>query len=493
MRKKQTAAIIGGGLSGLATAALLAKKGYIVSVFEKNAELGGRARVLKKKGFTFDMGPSWYMMPEVIELLFSQLGKKTKQYYSLVELKKKYRIFGDTHEPITFHSDSEKNDRLFANQFSRDHKGIKKLLQKTNKAYSLIVSTLLRRPYTSILSFLHPLTIVAGVRLLALFNPFQTYHSFIKRHVSNPLLQKVFEFHTVFLGGNPQNTPALYSLLIAADFQQKIWYPLGGVGQLVYALHAICVSLGVHIYTNAPVSKIRVNKNRVENLEINNALHSFDLVVSSADYAYTDSHLLPAGYEEYSPEYWKSRDYAISSVLVYLGVAKKMKKVIHHNFYFQSDWNEHFKTIQESSEYPKNPCFYLSAPSKTDITVAPKGMENMFLLIPVSIQTKTTKVEEYVDSVLHFVEEKIGESFIDKIVYKKIYAQTDFKNDYNAYKGNGLGIAHSLKQSVFMRPRMRSKKLRNLYYVGQYVQPGIGVPMVLLSALYLVNHLLRKK
>lgn len=484
---KRAAIVIGGGLSGLATAAKLAYLDYSVTVLEKNEGLGGRARIFKKNGFIFDMGPSWYMMPEVMEEFFKSLNKRVSDYYDLIELKTKYRIFSDTEKPIDLVSNLQKNLKLFDSLEPGSKKVLLDLIDRTKKAYSLSLQ-LLASPFHSVIDFFNLKTIWQALQLLYLFNPFQSYERFITKKISHPILQKILQFHTVFLGGTPLNTPALYSILIAADFTEKIWYPIGGLGQLPRALQKICQELGVKIITGAEVTELKINSESsvISEVITNTGSFTSDVVINTADYAFFDTQIVPKEYREYSKEYWDTREYAISSVLVYLGISKKLKSLAHHNFYFQEDWNEHFSTIQNSNEYPQNPCFYVCAPSVTDSSVAPEGKENLFILIPVSVKTKTEDVEDYVSHVLEHIEEKINENFIADIEYQKIFAQSDFAKSYNAYKGNALGIAHTLLQSVLLRPRMQSEKIDNLYFAGQFTQPGIGVPMVLLSADYVV-------
>lgn len=478
--------VIGGGLSGLTTAAYLSKSGYKVTLIEKNKTLGGRARLLTTSdGLKFDMGPSWYMMPEVIERIFKDLGHKTSDYYNLEELKTKYRVFKDDSTYLDIVSDLEKNLDNFKKISPSDINSIKEILKKTNQAYSIAVDHFLQKPVLNPLSFLNKTDISKGLRLLSLLNPFQSYHSYIKKHIKNPELQKIFEFHTVFLGGNPYSTPALYSILIAADFYKKIWYPMGGMIQLIDALEKICLENNVRIIKGKEVSKILIKDSKVQGVQIDKKTIQANIVISSADYAHTQLKLINKQKREYDKDYWNNKDYSISSVLCYIGLNKKLKNVTHHNFYFQEDWQQHFNTIEKTNNLPKKPNFYLSVPSQTDSSLAKKGQETIFLLIPISVKTNDKKVNEYIKDVLKHVEDKIGEKFTDNIIYQKNYSKDNFSKDYNAYQGNALGLSHTLKQSVFLRPRMESKKIKNLFYVGQFTQPGVGVPTVMLSGKYI--------
>lgn len=491
MSKK--AVVIGGGLSGLSCASLLSKQGYQVTLIEKNKDLGGRARVLKTNGFVFDMGPSWYLMPEVIENLFQALGHKTSDFFTLKPLDNKYRIFSQRLSPITLTNNREKNLDLFKKIDPQSINNIEKLIKKTSFLYDLAVNNFLNRPYHNLFNFLNFKDLINGLRLLSIINPFQSYHKFIEKYVKNKSLQKIFEFHTVFLGGSPFQTPALYSMLVAADFEKQVWYPLGGMGQLVKALEKIAKKNDVKILTNTEVNSLIIDekKHQITGVKINQKSLNADLVINASDYANFDLKIVPEKYRDYSKEYWDKRDYSISSILIYLGINKKIPELSHHNFYFQDNWEEHFKTIKTGA-LPKKPCFYISAPSNTDPSVAPKNQENLFVLIPIGVKTKENQLSKYVDHVLKHIENVIGIKFINDICYKKIYGKSDFAKDYNAYMGNALGLSHTLLQSVFLRPRMKSKKLKNLYHVGQFTQPGVGVPMVLLSALY-INDIIKNE
>ncbi len=486
-------AVIGGGLSGLATSAFLAKKGHQVTLLEKNATLGGRARALKDKGFLFDMGPSWYMMPEVIESIFQALGTSTKKFFTLQELKNKYRVFVDDVAPVDFVSDLQQNLAIFEKLAPGSSLKIRQLLRKTDQVYDLAVNHFLDQPYLKISDFFNFSLLVNFLKICSIFNPLQNYHRLVKKYVSDPFLQKIFEFQTVFLGGEPFSTPALYSILISADFREKIWYPMGGMIKLVEALEQICLQHGVKIIKEATVQKITstLQTKKVDGIDYlyqKQKLHlAADIVVSSADYPFTELNLLTSDQQQYPAKYWQQKDFSIACVLVYLGISKKLTRLRHHNFYFQKNWNQHFTTIQKSSHWPEEPNFYLSAPSITDPSIAPANQENLFLLVPVSIKTTTQDLEAYVARTLVHVENKIGEKFIQNIIYQKIYAQNDFAKDYFAYGGNALGLSHRLSQSVFLRPNMKSKHLRGLYYTGQFTQPGVGVPMVLLSAKYVAD------
>lgn len=483
--------VIGAGISGLAAATLMAKDGHTVTILEKNNTIGGRARIFKEKGFTFDMGPSWYMMPEVFERFFNQCGSSVKAHYKLKQLEPKYTALWEDGTAVTVKDEQNKNWAFFEKIEPGSSTKVQKLLSKTTQAYS-IATKLLYIPITNLASLFTIQIIQEGLKLLFLYNQFESYHRFIARYVNSTKLQQLLEFHTVFLGGTPKNTPALYSLLTAADWSKKIWYPMGGMGQIILGLKNLAKKNKVTIKTNSEVRAIIVKNGRATAVElVNNSKIECDLIINSSDYAHSDQNIVPTKYREYSKKYWQTRTYTVSTLLLYLGLDSKIPQLSHHTFYFQNDWNEHLNQTFIKKELPKNPCYYICTPSKSDPTVAPKGMENLFVLIPIGVDNPDASHKKYVDHVISHIEKTLKTPLKKHILVKKVYAQKDFALDYNAYKGNAFGIAHTLDQSIFLRPRMRSKKITNLWFTGHYTQPGVGMPMAVISA-QLVHQLITK-
>lgn len=481
--------IIGGGLSGLSIGALLSHDGHTVTILEKNAQFGGRARVLQKKGFTFDMGPSWYLMPEVFEHYFSLFGKKSSQLLKLTRLTNKYKVYFEKHTPVIVDDSQKALMAFFESLEPGSSKVLLDLQERTQKAYKLAVQ-LLYRPLNRVRDFLSLKLIWSGLKLLALYNPFQSYHSFIKKHIAHSALQQLLEFHTVFLGGSPSNTPALYAILVAADVHGGTWYPQGGFGTLVDALISLNKDGKAHLRTNAQVDRLVIKGDVITGVVLSSGeTISADLVVNASDYAHFDQHVVPATHREYSREYWQEKTMGISSLLLYLGVDKKLPDLLHHNFYFQENWDSHFDTIFKHQSLPLEPCFYLSKTSATDPSTAPKGMENLFVLVPVGVDSPEATSDEYVSHVIGHIEKTMGVELANHLVVKEVYGQKNFASDYFAYKGAALGLAHTLDQSIIMRPKHRSSKLHNLYHTGQYTQPGVGVPMVIISAELVFNQI----
>lgn len=477
-------AIIGAGIGGLSAAAYLAKFGYKVTVYEKNNQPGGRAMVLKKKGFTFDLGPSWYMMPDVFDDFFADFDKKTTDYYELKKLNPSYRIYTNT-EHHDIKDAKEGGLQLFDDLEPGSAQKMEILLNKTQKEYSIIRKYLLEKNYVKSTDLIDKqiLNFLAKPELAG------PYHSRIKKTVKNEDLQKILEFMVVFMGGSPQNIPAVYSLLAHVDFNLGIWYPMGGFGSLVGGIDALLKELGVDIVYDAEVKQIITENEKAKSIVVNGQKLHYDIVVANADYYHTESKLLDTKDRSYSKNYWNSRTLSPSAVLVYLGVNKKVPGLLHHTLFFDADWHGHFDNVFKQKKWVSRPLFYVGTPSKTDSTIAPEGKENIVILIPTASGLIIDKehLNELLSSVIARMEARIGSKFAQDIIVKEVIDGQFFKDTFNAYQGNAFGLAHTLRQTAPLRPRMQSKKVKNLYYVGQYTNPGTGVPMVILSGKVVAN------
>jgi phytoene desaturase len=477
--------VIGGGFGGLSIAALLAKNGNEVTLIEKNEELGGRARVWQSKGFVFDMGPSWYLMPEVFERYFGLFGKKVSDFYDLKPLDPLYRIFFNKSEIIDIPAQKEKILQTFARFEKNGDKKLMAYLDKARYKYDIAMNEFLYKEYSNIFSFLNWKMITKGTQL----HVFATLDRFVKKFFHDHRAKKVLEYAMVFLGNSPKNAPALYSIMSHVDLNLGVWYPLGGMGMLVNALESLCKDHGVTIIKGEEVKGFHYQNNRITAVQTTKNNYQVDIVVSSGDYAHMEQHVVDKPYQTYSPRYWEKRVMAPSMFIMYLGLNKELKNLTHHNLYFSLDWDKHFDTIFKQPSWPQDPCFYLSCPSKTDPSVAPKGKENLFLLIPIAagVSDSPEMRHQYADYAIKHVENVIGESIHDAIEVSRIFTVNDYERDYLAYKGTALGIAHTLNQTAVFRPAHRSHKLSNLYYTGHYTHPGVGVPMVLIAAEIVAN------
>lgn len=483
--------VIGGGIAGLASAALLAKDGNQVSVLEKNSFLGGRAQVYRDKGFTFDMGPSWYMMPDEFDRFFAVFGKKTSDYYKLQKLKTHYSVMFSDKEIFTITDDILKTYQLFDENEHEGSKKFKEYLRSCEELYKFAMDKLVRIDYDELIPWqLISPTVLARLPTIGLFD---SYHQKVARYFNNRHLQKLLEFMTVFLGGSPFNTPSFYSLMAHADYNQGIWYPSGGMYKVIEGLVKLCGEQGVQIHSSQNVTGIKVEGGSVREVQTDTRSYACDIVVCNADYAHAETMLLDEKWQSYPKRYWSQRTISPSALLVYLGLDRTLVGFEHHSLYLGHDWEKEFEKVYATKEWSKDPSYYMCCPTKTDISIAPPGGEILTILVPVApgLDDPDEVRDKYANNVIEHIEQITGQDIQNHIVTKRIYSHRDFIRDYNAYGGSAFGIAHTLFQTAIFRPRNRSKKIRNLYFTGQYTNPGIGLPIGIISA-QIVHNLIRK-
>jgi phytoene desaturase len=485
------ALVIGAGFAGLSAASFLAKKGWDVTIVEKNEMPGGRARKFEAEGFTFDMGPSWYWMPDVFEKYFGSFGKKVSDFYELQRLDPSYRVY---FEKATW--DLPANYEALKNLFESIEPGaanaLDLFLAEAKYKYEVGVGKLVYQPSISITEFID-YELIKGVFKLDVFQSMKTH---IARYFKHPYIQFLMEFPVLFLGALPENTPALYSLMNYADIKGGTWYPQNGMYSIVDGMVKVAKSLGVQFKLGEEVMHVEVENGtankvvtRLNDTGIEN-IYSFDVLIGAGDYHHIETNLLEKKYQSYSKKYWDSRVLAPSSLLFYVGLNKKLNGVTHHSLFFDTDFSVHGNEIYNNPMWPSNPLFYASVPSVTDASVAPVGCENLFLLIPIAagLEGDTAEIrEKYFNILMDRLEKKWGQSIKDAIIYKRSYAVADFKNDYHSFKGNAYGLANTLLQTAFLKPSCKSKKVKNLYYTGQLTVPGPGVPPSLISGEVVAN------
>ncbi|MBK7124119.1 MAG: phytoene desaturase [Chitinophagaceae bacterium] len=488
------AVIIGSGFAGLSAACFMAKAGWDVTVLEKQSTPGGRARQLKEAGFIFDMGPSWYWMPEVFERFFNSFGKKVSDYYKLDRLDPSYRVYwpqapGGKDAPMDIPADYEALKKLFESIEPGSGTMLDSFMKEAVYKYEVGINKLVHKPGQSYTEFLD-WELVKGVFKLDVFTSMKKH---ISKHFKNPKLQQLLEFPVLFLGALPENTPALYSLMNYADIKLGTWYPHEGMYKIVEGMFSVAEELGVKFIFNSDVCEIKVEKGMAVEVIANCQLlpiaigtNSFkaDVVIGAADYHFIETKLLPQNCRSYSDQYWEKRIMAPSCLLYYVGLDKKLEGVLHHSLFFDSDFEIHGKEIYTSKQWPVDPLFYVCTPSVTDETVAPAGQENMFFLIPVAtgLQGDTEELRErYFEKILDRFEKYTGQNIKGSIIYKRSYSVSDFIHDYNSFKGNAYGLANTLMQTANLKPACRSIKIKNLFYTGQLTVPGPGVPPSLIS------------
>jgi len=475
----KTVLVIGSGFAGLSAATALAAKGFQVKIVEKNTDIGGRARKFSASGFTFDMGPSWYWMPDVFENYFAKFGKKVSDYYELERLDPSYRVVYSKEEQVDIPAKMNELEALFEQYEPGAGTQLKKFLEQAAYKYEVGINNLVYKPGRSLTEFASPKLLYDVVRM----DVFQSMAKHVRKFFKNEKLVQLMEFPVLFLGALPENTPALYSLMNYADMALGTWYPKGGMHKIVEGMAKLAEEMGVEILTDHEVKSINSTNGSINSITTSQGDLKADVIVAGADYHHVETQLLPVKYRNYSDDYWDKRVMAPSSLIYYLGVDKKLDNLLHHNLFFDTDFKPHAHTIYTDPSWPEDPLFYVSVTSKTDPNAAPEGCENVFILIPVAPDLDDTDEirERYYQQVMDRLERLSGQSIREHVVYKRSFAHRDFKNDYNSFKGNAYGLANTLKQTAILKPSLKNKKLKNLYYTGQLTVPGPGVPPSLIS------------
>ncbi|MBK9255205.1 MAG: phytoene desaturase [Saprospiraceae bacterium] len=482
--------VIGSGFAGLAAACCLAKAGYRVTVFEKNESLGGRARVFKEQGFTFDMGPSWYWMPEVFENFYQKFGKTTSDFYNLVRLDPSYKVIFGKDDEIELPSDYNDLRNLFESLEDGAGNKLDLFLKEAEYKYKVGMNEFVWKPGISVLEFAD-LRVVKSLFKLQMLS---SLSSQVEKLFKSKKIREILKFPVLFLGATPENTPALYSLMNYADLKLGTWYPMDGMHKIIEAFLNIASELGVEFKVHEPVKEITVSNNLAKGLTTSKSSYEFDFIISGADYHHTEQELLPSAYRSYSTEYWESRTMAPSSLLFYLGINKKIHGLLHHNLYFDKDFNQHAHQIYTEPSWPSDPLFYICCPSVTDSSVAPPDCENLFILMPLApgIEDNEDLREKYFGIILDRLFSVSGIEIKDNIIFKRSYCVNDFIADYNAFKGNAYGLANVLSQTAFLKPKLNHKKLKNLYYAGQLTTPGPGMPPSVISGQVVADLIINK-
>ncbi len=474
------AVIIGGGFGGLSSAALLARDGWDVTVVEKLDEVGGRARPWKTEGYVFDLGPSWYLMPEVFERYFALFGRDRKDYYNLFSLDPYYKVFFGKDDTALLSPREDENIALFESFETGGGAELSRYMEQATYKYEVAMKDFLYRGYKHIGEFFNRRLMTEGLRL----GIFKKLDRFVGDYFDDRRARQILEYAMVFLGTSPADAPAIYSIMSHVDLKLGVFFPEDGMAGAAQGIAKLCKELGVKIVTGEEVVHIRTESGKAVAVETAKHVYPADVVVSGADYHHVDQELLGQGSSQYSERYWEKRVVAPSMFIAYLGINRKLKNLEHHNLYFAEDWNVHFDTIFKKPAWPQKPCFYLSCISKTDAKSAPEGAENVFLLVPVAPGLADTdeQREAYLAHVLDHVREVTGEDLTKDVAVQRIYSHRDFAQDYHAFKGTALGLSHTLMQTAIFRPSSRSKRVENVFFTGQYTHPGVGVPMVLIAS-----------
>lgn len=483
---KKNINIIGSGFSALAASCYLAKEGNKVTIYEKNSTIGGRARQLKKDGFTFDIGPTWYWMPDVFERFFNDFNKKPSDYYELIKLSPAYQVYFGVNEFVTIADNLPEIISTFESIEKGSGEKLASFMKEAQSNYDIAIKDLVYRPGVS------PLELITVETALKVNQFFGNISKDIRRRFKNKKLVQILEFPVLFLGAKPSDTPSFYNFMNFADFGLGTWHPKNGMYSVVLAMEQLAKELGVTINVNSNIDKIEVTDGKATGLVVNGERILADIILSGADYHHSET-LLDAKYRAYSEKYWEKKTFAPSSLLFYVGFDKKIANVEHHSLFFDVDFDIHAQDIYDNPKWPKEPLFYASFPSKTDSNSAPEGKEAAIFLIPLAPGLNDTNElrEEYFEKIMTRLEKLTAQSLKNNVIFKESFCVNDFIKEYNSYKGNAYGMANTLLQTAFLRPKLKSKKVKSLYFTGQLTVPGPGVPPALISG-KLVADLIKK-
>jgi phytoene desaturase len=462
MVKNPHVAVIGSGFSGLSAAAYLAKAGCDVNVYEKNAKTGG-----------------WYWMPEVFEHFFNDFGYKASDFYELEQLDPGFTIVFGKQDVLNIPADYQALEALFEQIEPGSAKQLGLFLAEAFYKYRTGMNKLVHKPGLSLLEFAD-WDLIRGIFKLQVFTSFSKH---VRRFFKDPRLITLMEFPVLFLGAMPEETPALYSLMNYAGLKLGTWYPKGGFGKVIEGMQKVCEAQGVVFNTSSPVSHLQVKNKKIAHIITESGDSYCDGVIATADYHHVEQQLLDPAFRNYDADYWSKRVMAPSSLIFYLGVTRKIKKLEHHTLFFDADLKLHAAEIYQSAQWPTRPLFYVCCPSKSDDSVAPEGHENLFILMPLApgIEDSETLREKYFNQIMERLEDYTGITIRTTLDYKKSYCVKDFKEDYNSFKGNAYGLANTLMQTAHLKPSIRNKKVKNLFYAGQLTVPGPGVPPSIIS------------
>ncbi len=482
-------AVIGSGFAGLASSIELAKEGHSVHLIEKNNQLGGRARQFEENGFKFDMGPSWYWMPGVIENFFRRSGFTTSDFFELKKLNPAFQIIFNHDTPLKVPNNWNNLLSLFESIEVGAADKLQQFMKEAEYKYDVGINKLVYQPGLSITELLKP-ELIKGIFKLQVFSSFSSH---VRKFFKDPRLIALMEFPILFLGAMPSETPALYSLMNYAGLKLGTYYPMGGFTKVIEGLHEVAKSFGVEIHTNSAASGLNIAAQKIDQVNCNGKPIKVQGVIGTADYHHIEQTLIPKKFRNYTESYWDKKVIAPSSLLFYLGVNKKVPKLEHHSLFFDEDFDKHAHELYKDKQWPSKPLFYVCCPSKTDPSIAPEGCDNLFVLMPLAagLDDSEEKRSEYFHTLMSRLEKFTGMPIRDHLCYKKSYCISDFKADYNAYKGNAYGLANTLFQTANLKPKLKSKKIKNLFFAGQLTVPGPGVPPSIISGQVAAQELMK--
>ncbi len=470
-------AVIGGGFAGLSAACHLANMGCKVTLFEKNSSIGGRASVYEESGFRFDMGPSFYWMPDIFEKFFKDLGKDINDYYKTVRLDPGYRVVLPNGEIVDMSANLESLCKTFEERERGSGEFLKKFIRKGGYNYRVAIDKVIYKPGLSPFEVIMPQTAIRVSQFV------RSISQGVASGIKDSGLRRILEFPVLFLGAKPQKTPLFYNFMNYADISLGTWHIEGGFGAVAMAMERLAIEFNVDIKKDSTVNKIEVKNSKANYIKLDSGeTFETDAVVAACDYHHAES-LLEPSHRVYDNDYWQSRVMSPSAIMFFIGFDTTINKVEHHTLFFDTDFERHASAIYDNPSWPQKPLFYCSFTSKSDPSCAPAGCENMVVLIPVAPGIKDTEAqrEEYFAHVIDRLEKFTGQKLANRVIVKKTYGISDFSKDFNSFKGNAYGMANTLFQTAYFRPSIKSKKVKNLFFAGQLTVPGPGVPPALIS------------
>ena len=474
--------IIGSGFGGLSLAIRLQSRGFDVTVFEKNAKVGGHAYQLKKDGYTFDMGPSLVTAPDIIQKVFESAGRKMEDYIDLVYLDPFYRIYFHDKSFIDYNADAEFMKKQMAQFNPKDAENFDAFMDYTRQMYDEVITNGLgAKPFT-LKKMIEFMPKALGLKAL------NSTYSVVSKYFKDPRNRFTFSFHPLFIGGNPFRSPAVYLMIPYLEKHGGVWFSKGGMYSLVEAMEKVFLEIGGEIKTDSEVDQITVKNGKVTGVMVNKEFHESNIVVSNAHFAHTHLDLIKSTHrKKWNDKKVKKMDYSMSSYLMYMGVKKKYPQLMHHTLILSERYKELVKDIFDRKILADDFSMYLHAPSITDASMAPEGCESMYVLIPVPNLAGDINWHEkkhtFAKKVLDFLEHDFGlEGLQDNLDVLELYTPEDFKTQRNNYLGSAWGVEPKLTQSASFRPHNKSEDIDNLYIVGASTHPGAGVPGVLLTA-----------
>ena len=474
--EKKKIVIIGAGFSSLSASCYLAKMGCAVTILEKNKHVGGRAQQLHKDGFVFDMGPTFYWMPDVFDKFFNDFGKTTDEYYQITQLDPGYEVYAGVMNSICIAANFETIVKTFEDKEKGSGEKLKTFIADAEENYHLAIKDLVYQPGENLFEIITPKT---ALKVGAFFSNIKSQ---VAKYIKHPELKQILEFPVLFLGAKPETTPSFYNFMNYADLRLGTWHPIKGMHQVAVGMANLAEELGVEILCEENITNINLEGNKVTSVTTLSDTYTCDVLLSGADYHFTET-LLPEKYRQYSEKYWDSKTFAPSALLFYVAFDKKIENVSHHTLFFDTDFSEHAKSIYDTLTWPEKPLFYASFPSITDTYFAPEGKEAGTFLIPIApgIEDSPEIREHYFNIIIERLEKITNQSIAPFVNFKESYCVNDFKKQFNSYKGNAYGLANTLLQTHILRPKLKSKKISNLYFTGQLTVPGPGVPPAIIS------------